>query len=583
MTIKKFSRRARLLVWAKNFAKSNPIASATFITGLLGGLTLFSYCLVIGQAPDFTLSDALGTFIAACLTGFVLLCALAFTCIAPGAYARYVLDACLPEKPEFSHYKIVGDGRVESARVAHREMRATMLNGPFALELSALAVLAWSTVGGLPFAEFIWPESPILVIVMLATTVLALGLLVALGSKLRSTTCIQLRSIAAFCGFAIIALYLLRRSGFPSPEYRSNSAKAAIVSVPDNPASSATHVIVSLYACYTLMAIFAGICAAMFVNLVLAGQRRLQQREIQGPQYPEPRPSLSGVRVKVLMAFVIPGFLPLLTAAVLAHSNGPAHATRVLVVTVLYLAVFNTAFFSIASFKDNFGKAYLVAVVFLVALLLSAVRNPTILPKAVVHTLGYGNFHSHLVLLSAQECPRLKSYGATCDAKKDDAIALENVNVLSRMGSTATLELLIERRGPAADDEVIRAKLVSSSSRHASIAPPSDQQKNSSAEQMDSILHVPLRAEDFYYRDGAIHYLHARQCDDAEMSELRFPVSDRQAYVINHEREIRMRCVKITVKKDSLLDYDKDGWPSYSDGYTKLVGVRDRLDSKKNP
>lgn len=566
------SRWTDLIEWATDFAKSNPIVTATFVTGLFGGLTLFVYCLIIGQAPDFTISDILGTFIASCLAGCIVLCAFAFTCIAPGALARYVLDSVLPQKPEASHYWVADKQRAEPAYPVQQQMRATLLTGAFPVELSGLAVLTWSLISIREIAEYCWPVAPVVVMTLHIVALACLAALVFLSTRLDRTLLIVLRVITVFGGFAIIALCLFHRVGFPSPESLANSTPLPTVQEEDT-SPSASHLVVGLYACYVMAATLAVIVTGLFVNLALKGERKQQLRLVQGPKYPDPRPSLSSVRFWVAIWYVGPSILPLLAALRLADANGPAHALRSLALIILYLALFNFVFFLTASLKDNFPKAYLLAIGLFATLLLTAVQKPTIVPKAVVYALGYGNFHAPIVLLAASECPRLRAYGVDCEAKRDEAIALENVNVISRLGANATLELLVRREGQRVNDELEAAQLVPDTDITGSVGgPPPVSASDSDAPRF--ILHTSLSSGDLFERNDSIHLLHARQCDEIAASWLRVPDHNPQAYRVNHEREIRLWCVRITIRKDALLDYDKDGWRSYRGGYSSLIGQR---------
>jgi len=307
-------------------------------------------------------------------------------------------------------------------------------------------------------------------------------------------------------------------------------------------------------------------------KLAVKGEQRRRLRAMHGPQYPNPRPSILLIRLGVAASYVVFSPLPLIAATQLADANGPAHATRSLAVILLYLAVFNIAFFSMTSVRDNFGKAYLLALGFFVALLLIAVQKPTIFPKTVVYVLGFGNFHSSLVLLAASECPRLLAYGVQCEGKKDEAIALANVNVINKLGSDATLELLVRREGSKIDDELKSDGIVPGSDL--TPAEAISHTANADNDSKRTLLHTNLDHGDLIYWHKGLRVLGARQCDEVTASWLRAADQTSQAEQRNKEKDLRLRCITITVHKEALLDFDKDGWPSYRNGYSEFLGGR---------
>ncbi|MFT0174454.1 hypothetical protein ACLKMY_36750 [Paraburkholderia mimosarum] len=137
----------RLILWAKRYAKNNPIVSIGFLSGVVGGGTLFWYYLLLGQIPDFTLPQTTGLFSAVFLAGAIVIAVFSLTCVAPAALARYALDEMLPEAPAFSHYWTPGEAKAERATEVTAKMRAELLGRAFPVELSVLSILAWSNVG----------------------------------------------------------------------------------------------------------------------------------------------------------------------------------------------------------------------------------------------------------------------------------------------------------------------------------------------------------------------------------------------------------------------------------------------------
>ncbi|MGY6258273.1 hypothetical protein ACXIVK_32925 [Paraburkholderia caledonica] len=298
---------------------------------------------------------------------------------------------------------------------------------------------------------------------------------------------------------------------------------------------------------------------------ILAERRRIRRDTISGPPRPKLIPSMFTTRLWLTLIYVALSFSPLMLALEFAKLNGPAHAIRTLGTIVLYLAVFNLAFFSMASMKHDFFRTCLIAVGFFAVTVIVPTQRPTVIPKGVVFALGLGNFHSSAILLSALQCPRLAMYGIECESKKDDAIVVTNVNVLNRLGSTATLEFQVRRQGPDIDKALNTAGLPLSADLPdppATLGPK------------PVLLAREQSVRDFTNGDTKQHVIAARQCDDSIASWLQSPWEPDKSRLANRNKYVRLWCVTINVPADQLLDFDKDGIRSYKDGYSAFIGAR---------
>ncbi|MFM0741840.1 hypothetical protein PQQ51_31805 [Paraburkholderia xenovorans] len=554
----------RLVFWAKKYAKNNPIVSISFLSGIVGGGTLFWYYLLLGQMPDFTLPQTTGLFSAAFLAGIIVIGTFALTCVAPAAVARYALDEMLPENPAPSHFWIPTEAKAESAAKVTSQMRAELLNRAFPVELTALSILAWCGIGLTPLAEFFWPGDPGLVIVIYAVMVFTLLLLVLLGSLLRRDLRIALRIVVAFGSSAIATLLMLHKAGLdPSTSLLSFSFPSGLIPDTSGPLISRQFLRPHVYA---LAATLATLATGLLACVAILGERRRLQRDIfSGPPFPKVRPSMFTTRFWLALVYVAFSSLPLMLALEFARLNGPAHAIRSLGTIILYLALFNLAFFSMASMKRNFFKACLIAVGFFVVTVMVPMQRPTVIPKGVVFALGLGNFHSSTILLSSLQCPRLAIYGIECEAKKDDAVVVTNVNVLNRMGSTATLELQIRREGPDIDRSLTVAGFALSADLQ---DPPATRNPK------PVLMTREESAHDFANGDPQQRVIAARQCDDSIASWLQSPWETEKSRLANRNKYVRLWCVTVNVPADQLLDFDKDGTRSYTGGYSEFIGRR---------
>jgi hypothetical protein len=552
----------RFVFWAKKYAKNNPIVSISFLSGIVGGGTLFWYYLLLGQMPDFTLPQTTGIFSAAFLAGIIVIGTFALTCVAPAAVARYALDEMLPENPTPSYFWIPAEAKAEPAAKVTAQMRAELLNRAFPVELSALSILAWGGIGLTPLADFFWPSDPGLVIAIYAVMVFTLLLLVLMGSQLRSEHRIALRILVAF-GFSVIGtLFILHKAGLDAAApLLSFSFPSGLIPDTSGPSISRqflrTHV-------YVLAATLATLATGLLAYAAMLGERRrLQRNAISGPLRPKVPPSMFTTRFWLALVYVAFSSFPLMLALEFAQLNGPAHAIRSLGTIILYLALFNLAFFSMASMKRNFFKASLIAIGFFVVTVMVPMQRPTVIPKGVVFALGLGYFHSSTILLSSLQCPRLAIYGIECEAKKDDAIVVTNVNVLNRMGSTATLELQIRREGSDIDKSLTIAGLALS----ADLPEPA-----STHNPKPVLLTREQSVRDFANGDPQQPIIAARQCDDSIASWLRSPWEAEKSRLANRNKYVRLWCVTVNVPADQLLDFDKDGTRSYKGGYSEFIG-----------
>lgn len=77
------------------------------------------------------------------------------------------------------------------------------------------------------------------------------------------------------------------------------------------------------------------------------------------------------------------------------------------------------------------------------------VGRPFLWPDVIVQTLALGNRNAVEVVVSYKQCQALAKFGAQCGsaASESSQISLSNVNILSRVGTSVLLELMVDSSG----------------------------------------------------------------------------------------------------------------------------------------
>ena len=106
------------------------------------------------------------------------------------------------------------------------------------------------------------------------------------------------------------------------------------------------------------------------------------------------------------------------------------------------LTVLNWASFSVRQWKGRAGLGLVTAALVFLSYPMVA-RNPIMFPKIVVTLLGLGNERLASIGLSSKQCATLAPYGVNCAADNERGFTLTDVNLLSRLGGSIVLELLV--------------------------------------------------------------------------------------------------------------------------------------------
>lgn len=135
---------------------------------------------------------------------------------------------------------------------------------------------------------------------------------------------------------------------------------------------------------------------------------------------------------------------PIHEALKFATAGDVSHEIPLAIGAVVLLAIFNGVVY-IAPFKEiraSIGIDAIIAVTVVVLGLGLAIA----FPQSVMQALALGHRNAATLTVTGASCHSLARFGVPCTPalSKDGTIELENVNVLSRVGATVLLELLVE-------------------------------------------------------------------------------------------------------------------------------------------
>ncbi len=134
--------------------------------------------------------------------------------------------------------------------------------------------------------------------------------------------------------------------------------------------------------------------------------------------------------------------LPLATIELVASETGASGHFVLLVAALIF--TMNAAAYYIK--KEQWWQPVVVAAVLLLVLPIIVGSRPLLWATWTVETLAYGNRHAHELTISSRQCRSFASFGLPCSRTLDsgEGLTLRNVNVLSRVGTSVLLEILID-------------------------------------------------------------------------------------------------------------------------------------------
>lgn len=519
------------------------VASVTALA--FGGLTLLLYAWSIGQLPEFTWNDLTGTLLAVCTTGvFVVVLVVAY-CLSAGYFARSALEAVYPEAARHVPAE-------QGAAGASTEPYARLIRGPFILGATCFSVLAWvGVLVALSSERLVSPHNEHLLVALFAALV-SVAILVLVDWKRFSSQWVRYTLLSVLSGAIVTVIVIITAwSVGPSSLVKSvtnASGKAAPVewssywvAALDHVAGIGISVAIGVAALLNL-----GRIVSIIGRVLLWGARLIPwkwpkwlvravtwtSRVVAGDA-----PDRRLIRAKVYVTFwfwLFASAVLLMADMMAAMGNARDWSLNFFFIATL-LTVLNWASFSVRQWRGRAGLGLVTAALVFLSYPVVA-RNPIMFPKMVVAMLGLGNERLVSIALSSKQCATLAPYGVNCVADNERTITLTNLNLLSRLGGSMVLELLLK------DDALER-----SGSRAAPVAT----QPSTEAPLTTRTL---LATQQMGPNSSA-----AEKCDKLLVSQL------QSSDVANVKA---LRCVVLVVPKDQVLGYTKANWRTYRGEYT---------------
>lgn len=157
--------------------------------------------------------------------------------------------------------------------------------------------------------------------------------------------------------------------------------------------------------------------------------------------------------------------LPIGAALTVATSGNISAEIPMVIMAVGLLTMFNTFVYAadVNEIRNSIGVDVLVALLVICFALGLAIA----FPQAVMQMLALGHKQAATLTLSGKSCHSLARFGVHC--APDSIIELENINVLSRTGTTVLLELLARQQtggAPTTPPAAMRENIMSLSEAH---------------------------------------------------------------------------------------------------------------------
>lgn len=536
---------------ATEAVKKNLSVAASVAALAFGGLTLLLYAWSIGQLPDFTWNDLTGTLFAVCVTGVLVVALIVAYCLSAGYVARSALEAVYEEAAQDVPAKQTEVGELD-------QPYGRLIRGPFILGATCFSVLAWvGLLTALSSGRLVSPYHEQL-LGALITALFAIVVLVLIDWRRfqRPWQSIRYALLSLLIGtIAMVVVIITAWSVGPDSLVQKDLAKtssAATVNWSAYWVMALQHVIaigvsvaVSVAVLFSLGPILSAAgrvvsWALRFVRwrwldcLVRALTRT--SRVVVGDAADR---RLMRAKVYVTFWFWLLASAVLLVADTMAAMGNAGDWSRNFGFIAALLTVLNWASFSVRQWRQRAALGLVTAALVFLSYPVLA-RNPFMFPKIVVSVLGLGHEHFASIGLSSKQCATLATYDVRCIADNERAFTLVNVNLLSRIGSSMVLELLIDDEG------------TESQGAHAEAAAPTAMQSSEGK---------ALRPEKTLMatRQMGPKSSAAQACDKLLVSQLE-PNDAIKAPAL--------RCVVLVIPKDQVFGYTKAGARTYRGGYT---------------
>lgn len=228
---------------------------------------------------------------------------------------------------------------------------------------------------------------------------------------------------------------------------------------------------------------------------------------------------------------------PIHAALKFASAGDDSHEMPLMIGAVLLLTIFNGIVYA-APFKEIRETIGTDAVV-TIAIVLLGLGVAIAFPQAVMQSLALGHRNAATLTVTGASCHSLARFGVPCTPadRKEGTVELENVNVLSRVGATVLLELLIEQ-SPAQDHAIATSNRAGT-------------------------LNIGEQARRVYCPPAAI----CSTCDTRLLQRVRLAADASKGALENYRRTLV--CVQLTVPKNDITNIAFGGERQYS-GYSSF-------------
>lgn len=135
---------------------------------------------------------------------------------------------------------------------------------------------------------------------------------------------------------------------------------------------------------------------------------------------------------------------PLHEAILLATAVKPDWEIPFTIGAILFLTIFNGIVY--ATTFEELRRTLGIEEFAMLALVVLFLGLATVFPQSIMQSLALGHRNAVTLTITGESCHALKRFGVPCTGQdgKNDAVELDNVNVLSRVGTTVLLELLVK-------------------------------------------------------------------------------------------------------------------------------------------
>lgn len=248
------------------------------------------------------------------------------------------------------------------------------------------------------------------------------------------------------------------------------------------------------------------------------------------------------VRLFALIAWTFLFFLPATFSVIFSSTTDPAYEWFLFGLILLMFIIINGAAY--VSGREKWVEPFTIGTLMVGVVIPLLSNRPFLWPDIVVQSVGLGNRNAVEVVISYRQCQSFAKFGIACNYKenKDSEISLNNVNVLSRVGTSVLLELLVDTGAvkPGAADSGPGVLRTAEPGRYCTAAewpnPPS----------------------------------HCSQCDDLTLRTAAPAIEGQRNRKLSNEYKSRLACVQMAIPKDQVTSISLSTTRRYV-GFTSII------------